>query len=90
MSDLVHRLRERARIRRAIQSRKSVQEGKPDRIADLLDEAATEIERLTVETGDGCPIHCNNPDTDKCFDCFCIARERREIEAYEARSRFQV
>lgn len=46
MSDLVHRLRERARIRRAIQTRKSVQEGKPDRIADLLEEAATEIERL--------------------------------------------
>jgi hypothetical protein len=46
MTDLVHRLRERARIRRAIDTRKSVQEGKPDRIADLLDEAATEIERL--------------------------------------------
>lgn len=48
-NDLVHRLRERARIRRSIQARKSVQEGKPDRIADLLDEAATEIERLTRE-----------------------------------------
>jgi hypothetical protein len=45
-SDIVHRLRERARIRRAIDTRKSVQEGKPDRIADLLDEAATEIELL--------------------------------------------
>lgn len=50
MSDLVHRLRERARIRRAIDTRKSVQEGKPDRIADLLDEAATEIERLSIES----------------------------------------
>jgi hypothetical protein len=44
--DLVHRLRKRAEIRRQIADRKSVQEGKPDRIADLLDEAANEIERL--------------------------------------------
>jgi hypothetical protein len=43
---LVYRLRKRAEIRRQIPSRKSVQEGKPDRMADLLDEAATEIERL--------------------------------------------
>jgi hypothetical protein len=43
---LVFRLRKRAEIRRQIQDRKSVLEGKPDRIADLLDEAATEIERL--------------------------------------------
>jgi hypothetical protein len=38
--DLVYRLRKRAEIRRQITSRKSVQEGKPDRIADLLEEAA--------------------------------------------------
>lgn len=44
--DLVFRLRKRAMIRRSIDSRKSVQEGKPDRIADILDEAANEIERL--------------------------------------------
>ena len=44
--DLVFRLRERARIRRQIPTRKSVQEGAPDRIADLLEEAATEIETL--------------------------------------------
>ena len=43
---LVFRLRKRAEIRRQISSRKSVQEGAPDRIADLLDEAAAEIERL--------------------------------------------
>jgi hypothetical protein len=43
--DLVYRLRERARIRRQIPGRKSVQENKPDRIADLLDEAADEIDR---------------------------------------------
>ena len=46
MNDLVVRLRTRAEIRRQIDSRKSVQEGKPDRIADLLEEAADEIERL--------------------------------------------
>jgi hypothetical protein len=46
---LVFRLRKRAEIRRHIQDRKSVIEGKPDRIADLLDEAATEIERLQNE-----------------------------------------
>ena len=43
---LVYRLRKRAEIRRQIADRKSVQEGKPDRIADLLEEAADEIERL--------------------------------------------
>lgn len=44
--DLTYRLRKRAEIRRQISSRKSVQEGKPDRLADLLDEAADEIDRL--------------------------------------------
>lgn len=43
---LVYRLRKRAEIRRQISTRKSVQEGKPDRIADLLEEAADEIDRL--------------------------------------------
>lgn len=51
--DLVYRLRKRAEIRRQISrqisTRKSVQEGKPDRIADILEEAADEIERLRVE-----------------------------------------
>jgi hypothetical protein len=46
MEDLVYRLRKRAEIRRQIPSRRSVQEGQPDRLADLLDEAADEIERL--------------------------------------------
>jgi hypothetical protein len=46
MEDLVYRLRKRAKIRRQIPSRRSVQEGKADRLADLLDEAAAEIERL--------------------------------------------
>ena len=43
---LIFRLRTRARIRRQIPGRKSVQEGARDRIADLLEEAASEIERL--------------------------------------------
>lgn len=44
--DIVYRLRKRAEIRRQIATRKSVQEGQPDRISDLLEEAAAEIERL--------------------------------------------
>lgn len=44
--DLVYRLRLRAQIRRKIATRRSVQEGQPDRIADLLDEAANTIEQL--------------------------------------------
>ena len=43
---LVERLRIRASIRRSIKGRKSVIEGKPDRIAELLEEAADEIELL--------------------------------------------
>lgn len=46
---LVFRLRKRAEIRRQISGRKSVEEGKPDRIADLLEEAADEIEQLRIE-----------------------------------------
>jgi len=43
---LVFRLRKRAEIRRQIPGRLAAVEGKPDRIADLLDEAADEILRL--------------------------------------------
>jgi len=43
---LLFRLRKRAEIRRQIKDRKSVTEGKPDRIADLLEEAADEIDSL--------------------------------------------
>jgi hypothetical protein len=49
---LVDRLRKRAEIRRNIQTRKSVQEGKPDRIADLLEEAADEIYKLESVVGE--------------------------------------
>ena len=44
---LLFRLRKRAEIRRQIPHRKSVTEGAPDRLADLLDEAADAIEQLT-------------------------------------------
>ena len=47
--DLVERLLKRAEIRRQIPTRKSVQEGKPDRIADLIEEAAKEIKLLRSE-----------------------------------------
>jgi len=56
---LVYRLRKRAEIRRQISSRKSVQEGKPDRIADLLDEAADEINRLEQFIEDAFVVHPN-------------------------------
>jgi hypothetical protein len=49
---LVFRLRKRAEIRRQIPGRLSVTEGKPDRIANLLDEAADEIERLKLLLAD--------------------------------------
>jgi len=45
-TDLISRLRIRAAIRRQIDTRKSVQEGKPDRLADLLEEAANALEGL--------------------------------------------
>ena len=47
--DLIFRLRKRAEIRRQITTRKSVQNNEPDRIADLLEEAANEIEALQSE-----------------------------------------
>jgi hypothetical protein len=46
IEDLVFRLRKRAEIRRQIKTRKSVQNNEPDRIADLLEEAAKRIEEL--------------------------------------------
>ena len=43
---LLFRLRKRAEIRRQIPGRLAVVEGKPEKIANLLDEAADEIEKL--------------------------------------------
>lgn len=70
---LIYRLRKRAEIRRQIASRKSVQEGKPDRIADLLEEAATALDFVqeladeTCEYGDGCPTFGSNHG--RCLHC---------------------
>jgi hypothetical protein len=47
--DLIERLEKRAEIRRQISTRKSVQEGKPDRIADLLEEAAKALKECSEE-----------------------------------------
>lgn len=47
-NDIVYRLRKRAEIRRSIPTRKSVAAGEPDRIADLLEEAAAKIEALEM------------------------------------------
>ena len=49
---LVFRLRKRAEIRRQIPDRLSAKENKPDRIADLLDEAAAKIEELEKQISD--------------------------------------
>ena len=48
----MYRLRKRAEIRRQIPGRKSVEEGARDRIADLLEEAADEIQRLKTVNRD--------------------------------------
>ena len=45
--DIIYRLRKRAEIRRQIPGRKSVMENKPDRISDLLEEAANVIQTLS-------------------------------------------
>jgi len=47
--DLIFRLRKRAEIRRQIPTRKSVQEDKPDRISDLLEEAANALEQANIK-----------------------------------------
>lgn len=46
--DIVYRLLKRAEIRRSIPTRKSVITGRPDRIAELLEEAAEEIYELRL------------------------------------------
>lgn len=49
-SDLIYRLRKRAEIRRQIPHRKSVIMGEPDRISDLLEEAADALEAALATT----------------------------------------
>lgn len=45
-TDLVYRLRKRSEIRKQISTRKSVQENKPDRLCELLEEAADALENI--------------------------------------------
>jgi hypothetical protein len=52
VNDVCWRLRRRADIRRTIPDRKSVKEGKPDRIADLLEEAESLIHRCWDDLGE--------------------------------------
>lgn len=47
--DLISRLKIRAEIRRSIPNRRSVQNNEPDRICNLLEEAALMIEELSDE-----------------------------------------
>jgi hypothetical protein len=49
---LVERLRTRAAIRRQIVTRRIVIEGKPDRIADLLEEAADALDDYAIRLRD--------------------------------------
>ena len=49
---LVFRLYKRAEIRRQIPGRLAVTEGKPDKIANLLEEAAQEIQMLRATIAD--------------------------------------
>jgi hypothetical protein len=69
--DLIERLEKRAEIRRQISTRKSVQEGKPDRIADLLEEAAKALKECILEERNRCaniaynykPLGLEGPET---------------------------
>jgi len=62
MEPLIYRLRKRAEIRRQISTRKSVQEGKPDRIADLLEEAATALDFVQELADEDCAYADDCPD----------------------------
>ena len=64
-NDLVYRLRKRAEIRRQIPTRKSVHENQPDRIADLLEEAANTIEQYMTDKGYEVTTHEKQAEFDK-------------------------
>lgn len=72
--DLVYRLRKRAEIRRLIPGRRAALEGKPDRIADLFDEAAANLEAARSAYNEGwytcSDVPPNNLDVcGKCLEC---------------------
>lgn len=76
---LIFRLRERARIRRQIKDRKSVQEGKPDRIADLLEEAAEALTQMArvVDNTDSSQFDSDRASLNNCINygrCNCKTR----------------
>lgn len=75
MDDLIFRLRKRAEIRRSISTRKSVQEGQPDRIADLLEEAAGALGRY-ADAAPLCDKH--KPKGGKRAVCLACALVRLE------------
>lgn len=82
---LVYRLRRRAEIRLQIATRKSVQEGKADRIAEILLEAATQIEDLEAKVRryeyTTCLIH-RHP---VCNDCsLALGKQRDDAEKQAA------
>ena len=85
MDDLVYRLRKRAEIRRQIPDRKSVQEGQPDRIADLLEEAAdalSEREWVGLTDEEVKKIVDLNTEDDYGYDIWCNGRAvARDVEA---------
>ena len=70
---LVYRLRKRAEIRRQVATRKSVQENQPDRLADLLEEAAIAVEKVQA---------ANNAHA-KYEEDQLIYRAWRDSEAYQ-------
>ena len=58
IEDVIFRLRKRAEIRRQIPDRKSVKEGKPDRIADLLEESADTLNEVWLKLQDYRDLDC--------------------------------
>jgi hypothetical protein len=89
-SDIVYRLRKRAEIRRSIVTRKSVQEGQPDRIALLLDEAADEITRLRATVVESWHILIDDWDDDLVYARAKSLKneDKAEYEAEIARDKF--
>jgi hypothetical protein len=81
---LVFRLRRRAEIRRNIKDRRSVQAGEPDRIADLLEEAADELVALRCQRFDliGVQEDCRESG----YDAVCDDTLTRVIDRLGAKS----
>jgi hypothetical protein len=81
---LVFRLRKRAEIRRNIKDRRSVQAGEPDRIADLLEEAANELVALRCQRFDliGVQEDCRESG----YDAVCDDTLTRVIDRLGAKS----